>query len=118
MQRVKKYKNGDSRLRFQGDISIIKIDKLDVDIEFHEVVDKVIVGLSESHHNHVIVKEREAEVEVGQDKEGYFIRVKSGTAKVVHEKVGGHETQEIGQGLWFFGKQWEYTDSIDRKVVD
>lgn len=116
--RIKFYPNGDPRIRLQGDISIIRVEKPDVELEFTPLEERVIVGHSESGHNHVVVKEREAEVEVAKDEHGYFIRVKSGIVRVVHEKVGGHETQEIGKGLYFFGRQWEYSDVIDKKVVD
>ena len=113
---MKQYKNGDIRQKYQGDISIIQVDK--AECEFSPLEDRIIVGHSESGHNHVVVKEREASVDVGQDKEGYFIRVNSGKAHVVHEKVGGHKTQTIEQGIYFFGKQYEYSDSEDKKVID
>src|SRR3990167_7887165 len=96
--KIKQYKDGDEKQAYQGDISIIKIEKLDVDIKFSPLKDKVVVGHSESGHHHVVVADREtkSDVEVGQDKQGYFIRVNTGLANVVHEKVGGHETQKIG----------------------
>ena len=119
MKKIKIYKGGDKRQRFQGDISIIKVEE--ADCEFSPLPSGgIIVGHSESGHNHrVIVKEREkSDVEFGQDKEGYFIRVNSGTAELVHEKVGGHETQTIPQGIYFFGKQYEYFEAEDKKVID
>ena len=81
-------------------------------------VNRLIVGHSESGHNHVLIKEKGAEIEVAQDEKGYFIHLKSGSAQIVHEKVGGHETQTIEQGISFIGHQYEYSDLEDRLVAD
>lgn len=115
--RIKQYKGGSPLQRYQGDISILQVDK--AECEFSQLPEEgIFVGHSESGHNHRVVKERGAEVEFGHDKEGYFIKVKSGTASIVHEKAGGHEVQVITPGLYFFGKQWEYDEREDRKVID
>ena len=116
--KTKKYRNGDSAQSYQGDVSIIRIEKVDVDVEFSPLEEKLVVGHSESGHNHVLVKEREAEVEIAKDEQGYFIRVKKGKAQIVHEKTGGHEPQTIEQGVYFIGHQMEYNEFEDRKVVD
>ena len=118
--KIKKYKNGDIRQRFQGDMSIIKIDKLDSDIVFSPLEDKAIVGHSESGHHHVIVKDREevSDIEIAKDQHGYFIRVNKGRASLVHEKTGGHEAQVLDQGIYFIGKQYEYSEVEDKKTMD
>ena len=116
---IKHYENGDTRQKYQGDMSILKIDKIDKDISFIPLKkNRLIVGHSESGHNHVLIKEKGADIEIAQDEKGYFIRVNSGSAKIVHEKVGGHETQTIEQGISFIGHQYEYSDLEDRIVID
>ena len=117
MNKVKAYKDGDPKQMYQGDVSIIKVEK--AGCSFSPVPKEgVVVGHSESGHYHRIVKERGAELEFGEDKEGFFLRVNSGGAKIVHEKADGHEAQTLGKGLYFFGKQYEYSDFEDRPVLD
>ena len=115
--RIKKYRGGDENQKFQGDISILKVEKADVEFSpFPE--NGLVVGHSESGHNHKVVKDREAEIEFAQDTEGFFIRIKSGTAQIIHEKVGGHDSQVLDKGLYFIGRQMEYTDLEDKVVRD
>ena|SRR3990167_10925376 len=117
MNKIKEYEGGDPRQQFQGDISILKVEK--AECEFSPLPDEgLIVGHSESGHHHKVVKDREAEVEFGKDNEGFFLRVKSGTVQLVHEKTDGHDTQVLDKGLYFIGKQYEYTDFEDRIVLD
>ena len=112
------YKNGDTRIRAQGDVIIIRLDAMDKELTFNPLTEKLVVAHSESGHNHVIVKDREAELEFAQDEGGYFLKVKSGTAQIVHEKVGGHEPHTLEKGLYYFQVQFEYNELADRKVQD
>ncbi len=118
MNKTKIYKKGNKSLRAQGDVLIIKLDSPDKELEFQPLIEKLIVAHSESHHNHVIVKDREAELEFAKDEGGYFLRVKSGTAQIVHEKVNGHEPQILEKGLYFFQVQYEYNEASDKKGID
>ena len=112
------YKNGDTRIRAQGDVIIIRLDAMDKELTFNPLTEKLVVAHSASGHNHVIVKDREAELEFAQDEGGYFLKVKSGTAQIVHEKVGGHDPQTLDKGLYYFQVQFEYDELADRKVQD
>jgi len=114
---IKKYKGGDPRQAYQGDVSLIKILKSDVEVEFSPLPQEgiVIAEGEATGHKHVLVADRKAVIEIAKDPNGYFINVKNGTATIRHEE---HEAQVIKQGLHFFGRQWEYSDLDDRKVTD
>jgi hypothetical protein len=117
MDKTKIYKDGDLRQSYQGDISIIKVKKSDIELQPMKGLG-LVVGHSKTGHHHTIVREKDAELEFGEDKDGFFLRVKSGEAKIIHEKQNGHEEQRLRLGLYFFGKQYEYTDFEDRPVID
>ena len=112
------YPNGDTRIRAQGDVLIIQLDASDIEFTFSPLTERLVVAHSESGHNHVIVKDKEAELEFAQDEGGYFLKVKSSTAQIVHEKVGGHDPHTLEKGLYYFQVQFEYNELADRKVQD
>lgn len=102
---------------YQGDVSLIKIDEAPK-IEFKKIPAKgVIVAEGElTGHNHLITKEREeTEVEFGQDENGFYFKVANGNAVIKHQE---HAPITLNPGIWFVGKQFEYSDLEDRKVQD
>lgn len=101
---------------FQGDVSIIKIEKAEKELHFKPLQNGFIVAEGEvSGHHHRLVADRESVVEIAQDENGFYLNVKSGLAKLNHES---HATQTIEQGLYFIGKQWEYDEVSEKKVLD
>lgn len=111
---IKKYK-GDPRQKFQGDISFIKLNK--VEIEFSPLPNEGLI-LAEGEitgHKHLLVADREAKVQIARDNEGYFIKVLEGKALIKHQE---HEVQILTPGIYFSGRQWEWNEIDEKKVVD
>ena len=101
---------------YQGDVSIIKIDKLDKAVHFEPLENGFVVASGEvSGHHHRLVAERDSVVEIAKDENGFYLNIKSGSVKLNHEE---HATQTIERGLWFLGRQWEYNEVEERKVLD
>lgn len=107
---------------YQGDVSLIRanseIRKFAKKVSFTSLPENgLVVAEGEvTGHKHVIVKETEdAVIDFGQDQNGYYLNVKKGNAVITHEE---HKHQTLGEGLWFVGKQWEYSNLEDRQVID
>ncbi len=101
---------------FQGDVSIIKIEQADKKLNFKPLKNGFVVAEGEvSGHHHRLVADREAIVEIAQDENGFYLNVKSGSVNLNHES---HATQTIEKGLYFIGKQWEYSEIEERRVLD
>ena len=101
---------------FQGDVSIIKIEKLGKRLDFKPLKNGFVVAEGEvSGHHHRLVAERDSVVEIAWDENGFYLNVKSGSVKLNHEE---HATQTIERGLWFLGRQIEYDEISERKVMD
>ncbi len=102
--------------KYQGDVSIVKIEKLDKALNFKPLKNGFIVAEGEvSGHHHRLVAERGATVEIAQDENGFYLNVKNGSVQMNHES---HETQTIEKGLYFIGHQYEYNEVEERRVLD
>lgn len=101
---------------FQGDVSIIKIEKLDKELRFEPLRDGFVVAEGEiSGHHHRLVAEKGASVEIARDENGFYLNIKEGSVKMNHEE---HATQTIEKGLYFLGHQEEYNEVENRRVLD
>ena len=102
---------------FQGDVGLIKTDKVPK-LDFKPLPKEgLIVAWGEvTGHNHTIVAEREAIVEMAQDANGTYIKVLKGQAQIKHQE---HKPQVLTPGIWFVANQHEY-DEIEqlRQVRD
>lgn len=102
--------------KYQGDVSIIKIEKLEKDLQFKPMKNGFIVAEGEvSGNHHKLVADRTATVEIAQDENGFYLKVSDGTVSLTHQQ---HETQTIEKGLYFIGRQWEYNEVEERRVLD
>lgn len=103
--------------KYQGDVSIIKVEKIEKELQFKPLQNGFVVAEGEiSGHHHRLVAERESVVEIAKDENGFYLNnVKSGSVKLNHES---HETQTIEKGLYFLGSQVEYNEVEARKVLD
>lgn len=102
---------------FQGDIPIIKLDKLDVEVEFQKLPQGgVIVAEGEiSGHFHKIVAEKTSEVEIAQIGNEFYMRINKGEATIQHQE---HKPITFGIGVYYVGKQYEYDELAERQVRD
>ena len=101
---------------YQGDIPVLQIEKLDKELEFRPLTEPIVVADGEiSGHKHVLIAERESICEIAQDQNGYYLNIKSGSAKITHPE---HQTVVIDPGLYFIGRQWEFNEIEERKVLD
>lgn len=101
---------------FQGDVSILKVEKADKDLHFEPLKNGFVVAEGEvSGHHHRLVAERGAKVEIAKDENGFYLNVLSGAVKLNHEE---HATQTIEKGLYFLGRQYEYDEVSERRVQD
>lgn len=101
--------------QFQGDVGIVKIEKVDREVNWKKVESGFIVAYGEvSGHHHKLVADRETVIEIAQDANGYFLRT-SGRAKLVHQS---HAEQVIERGTYFIPLQVEYNEVEERRVLD
>ena len=85
-------------------------------LEFKKMKNNVVVAEGETtgHFHTVKVKDR-ADVEIAQDANGYYFKVNSGEAVITHPE---HKEITFGQGLWYVGRQFEYDELEERRVLD
>jgi hypothetical protein len=101
---------------YQGDVSIIKIEKVGKEVRFESMKNGFIVAEGEiSGHNHSLVAEPKTLVEIAKDENGFYLKVTGGSVKMNHQE---HATQTIGEGLYFIGRQYEYNEVEERRVLD
>jgi hypothetical protein len=102
--------------QYQGDVSIIKLTKAEKNLSFEPLKNGFIVAEGEvSGHHHKLVADRESIVEIARDTNGFYLNVKKGTATLTHQS---HAPQTIEKGLYFLGRQYEYNEVEERKVLD
>lgn len=102
---------------FQGDIPIIELDKLNIEVKFKKLPqDGVIVAEGETTgHHHKIVAEKTSEVEIAQVGNEFYMRINKGEATIKHQE---HAPITFGVGVYYIGKQWEYDELAERQVRD
>ena len=100
---------------YQGDVGLLKTDKVP-DLTFKPLPeDGLIVAWGEvTGHNHKIVADREAIVEMAQDQFGTYIKVLKGQAQIKHQE---HEAQVLTPGIWFVVSQFEYDEVQELRGV-
>lgn len=102
--------------KYQGDVSIIKIENVDKNLQFKPMQNGFIVAEGEvSGHHHKLVAEVGTKVEIAQDQNGFYLKVSDGAVSLTHQE---HDTQTITPGTYFIGHQWEYNEVEERKVLD
>lgn len=104
--------------KYQGDVSIIKIEKEDMAVEYKKLPEEgfIVARGKITGYNHKIVADRESLVEIGgNEKDGYFLKVNQGTATIQHQE---HPVITIQEGLYYIGQQWEYDAIQEGKVID
>ena len=104
----------------QGDVPIYKLNKEEVKkLNFKKVKEQIVAeGEVTGHHHKVITTTPKDLIEVAEDQNGYYIKVK-GEAQLTHQE---HDTQALPalkEEIYYFGKQEEY-DPVEyrRKVID
>ena len=101
---------------YQGDISIVEIDPKHIKKLNFKPLKSVLIAEGEiTGHKHVLTAEPEAKVEIAQDEKGFYVKVNSGQAVLTHNK---HAVQTIPQGIFFVGRQVEYDELGERRVMD
>ena len=103
--------------QYQGDVSIIKIEKTDSRVSFLPLPKEgfVVAEGEVTGHKHTIVADRESSIEIAKDENGYFLKINAGKAIITHQQ---HAPITIEQGLYFVGRQWEYDEIQERRVQD
>lgn len=105
--------------QYQGDVSIIKLNKIPDNITFSPLKKDLIVAYGEAtgHHHKIEVAERKDNLLFGKDIEGnVYLQVKDFPVNLTHQE---HETQVITPGIYFIGKQYEYSEEEKlRQVID
>ena len=101
--------------QFQGDVGIVRIEKLDTQVNWKKVDSGFIVAYGEvSGHHHKLVAEKGTTLQIVQDQNGYFLKV-DGRAKLVHQS---HDVQTIETGTYFIPLQVEYNEVESKRVQD
>lgn len=106
--------------KYQGDISILankEIEEKAKTLSFRKFPKEgIVVAIGEATgHKHLLVADPVSQIEFCEDSNGVFLKVNSGEATLTHEK---HKPYTIGKGLYFIGKQWEYDEIAEKRVMD
>ena len=102
--------------KYQGDVSIIAIEKLP-EIELKKLSNNglVVAEGEATGHKHLLRPLKEAEIEWGIDINGFYLKVDKGEAILEHPE---HKEITISEGLYFIGHQFEYDEIAERRVSD
>ena len=100
---------------YQGDVSIIKIDKIDKKLSKFPEKGIIVAEGEITGHKHTLVANPKSDIQFGQDENGFYLKVNKGTATLTHQE---HKEITIPQGLYFIGSQYEYDELKERKVMD
>lgn len=108
---------------FQGDVSIIKLDKLPYGLTMQPLREHTVAIGEKSGHHHVLVADHASNVEFSVGPGGKtYMHVKKGTVTLNHwteeRRKADHDAQTFDEGFWQVGTQREYDEMSDRKVVD
>jgi hypothetical protein len=104
-----------NNMKFQGDVGIVAIEKVDREVTWKKVESGFIVAYGEiSGHHHKLVAEPETLIEIAQDANGYFLRT-NGKVTLTHQS---HAPQTIEKGTYFVPLQVEYNEVSERRVLD
>jgi hypothetical protein len=106
--------------KYQGDISIIpatkKMEKIAKKLIFKRLKGSLVVAEGEvTGHKHILEVLPETDIEVAKDEFGYFVKIDNGSAILTHQE---HKVQEIGVGLTWIGRQYEFDEINERRVQD
>jgi len=100
---------------YQGDIPILEMKKKE-GLKFKKMEENVVVAEGETTgHLHIVKVKDKADVEIAQDENGYYFKVNSGEAVITHPE---HPEITFGHGLWFVGRQFEYDELEEKRVLD
>jgi hypothetical protein len=122
MDKIKKYKNGNSQMAYQGDISCFRVEPQKVNYK-PLPLDGFIVAVGETTGNrHVVVAEPESLVEMAEDSNGVFIRILKGSARLTgHNEHSDIDTKTapniFTEGEWFVGRKDEYDELEERRRI-
>lgn len=102
---------------YQGDIGLIKIEKLPEGITLGEFKNGLVIAAGEvTGHYHVLDVTHPTKVKVARDANGFYLQIDEGKAILTHNK---HAQQEVGTGLWFIPRQIERDILREfRQVID
>ena len=105
-----------TKQKYQGDISIIPLEKLDNNLKFEQLKTSFVVREGEmTGHKHTLEAMPNSIVEIAKDEHGFYLKV-AGGAVIIHEE---HKPIEIGDGLYFLGRQYEFSEVEEyRNVMD
>lgn len=112
-------KQFNGRMAAQGDILVESIDKIPAKATEAKRVDgQLVVGLSETSHNHSIHEKRVTMLQDG-DPFTCYLRVEGEYADLVHHRgVNPHETIRLPAGNYRIRRQREWTPEGWRAVQD
>ncbi len=106
----------------QGDILIMKIDKLPVGlVPMERENGKLVIAHSETGHNHVMTAERTKAYTLPDSIMDIFITVEAGGDALIHERpFDTHAPFEFGEGTYQIRRQREraYVPEGFRRVED
>lgn len=101
----------------QGDLLVMKLDKLPDGLKEEKCGSRVIVAHSETSHHHVL-ECHEARMFRGADPFTCYLQL-AGDSQIVHERsFDTHGTLALGPGIWAFKNQREYSPEAWRRVTD
>lgn len=103
--------------KYQGDVSIIKLDK-EPKVSFAPLASEGLVvaeGEVTGHNHRLQVKDHSAVIGFAQDQNGFYIKVEGGNAVLTHQE---HQTVELEPAIYFIGRQWEFDEIAERRVRD
>jgi hypothetical protein len=101
----------------QGDLLIMRIDRLPDGLKEEKCGDRIVVAHSESGHHHIL-ETHEARLFRGADPFTCYLQL-AGESQVVHNRTfDTHGTLSMGPGIWAFKNQREYQPEGWRRACD
>ncbi len=101
--------------KYQGDVSLIKIEKAPKNIVFKKLNKDLVVREGEiTNHLHLLTKTKEAEISYANFLDEWYLKIEKGSAVITHPE---HKEITLDEGLYFIGKQWEYDEIEKRREV-
>lgn len=102
--------------QYQGDISIVKIEKAPDGLKFEETKKDTIVAYGEkSGHKHTLTYQDRTDTsyQLAKVDNGYYL-ITDSEMLLTHNQ---HKTQVITPGTYWIGKQFEYDEISKLRVV-
>lgn len=107
-----------AKIAFQGDIMLIRVDKLPEDATVIPQKNEIIVAHSETGHHHV-VKERDVVYHSTENPLVAYLEVNGVHADLIHERpFDTHAPLRLPRGIWEVRRQREHTPEGWRMIED